>query len=228
MRALVTSSGGDCVKLRAVRKGLALAFAAPALFASQATVARAEHIILGTVGGLDKAFAPIFFARELGYLKQENLDVELINFAGTGVLFPQVAAGRVEVGFPTAEPPGMLVRLGRAIAKGTVACEANIPACYKAVWRNDPSTRPPNLTDAEAIHYALQVNYRRLNAMKTAKGHYAEFDRATWQTLVEALHDGGQLATTAIPLDSLYTNAFVKAINAFDYDAVVREAKARK
>jgi len=351
------------------RAALAGALAVLVLIVALPAVVRAESIILGTVGGLDKAFGPLFMARQLGYFKKEKLDVEVINFAGTGVLYPQVASNRVQVGFPTAEPlvlsrapgnpslpvmffydvlrtnvweiavldgspvhrladlkgkkigiiafsagslpitkamleeaglkekdyefvpvglgaaailalksgqvdalnlfdtvddqmaangikvrliprpekyanlfsnsfvsseemikdhPGVLVRFGRAIAKGTVACEANIPACYKAVWTNDPTQRPPNMSDTEALRYALKVNYRRLNAMKAPPGHYGEFDVAPWQTLVESLHAGGQLSTTGIPLDSLYTNAFVHQVNSFDYNAVIQDATSLK
>lgn len=48
--------------------------------------------------------APYAAAQELGYFKQENLDVKTIVFQGAGALLPQVASKRVTIGYPTSEP----------------------------------------------------------------------------------------------------------------------------
>lgn len=43
-------------------------------------------------------------ANELGFFKEENLEVKTIVFQGAGALLPQVAAKRVTFGYPTSEP----------------------------------------------------------------------------------------------------------------------------
>src|SRR3546814_2931665 len=48
--------------------------------------------------------APYAAAEELGYFKQENLNVKTIVFQGAGALLPQVASKRVTFGYPTSEP----------------------------------------------------------------------------------------------------------------------------
>ncbi|MBO9355807.1 ABC transporter substrate-binding protein [Bordetella petrii] len=48
--------------------------------------------------------APYAAAEELGYFKQEDLNVKTIVFQGAGALLPQVASKRVTLGYPTSEP----------------------------------------------------------------------------------------------------------------------------
>ncbi len=67
--------------------------------------ARADtNVVFGTVGGLSLNYLPLFAAAELGYFKDEGITVQTIDFGGTATLLPQVAAGRVTVGFLNAEP----------------------------------------------------------------------------------------------------------------------------
>ena len=44
--------------------------------------------------------APMVAAKQLGYFKEEGLDVELMGFMGTGTLIPQMLAKRVDIGYP--------------------------------------------------------------------------------------------------------------------------------
>lgn len=44
--------------------------------------------------------APVIVAQELGYFKDEGLDVEVMGFKGTGTLIPQMLAKRVYIGYP--------------------------------------------------------------------------------------------------------------------------------
>ena len=44
--------------------------------------------------------APMVAAKQLGYFKEEGLDVELMGFKGTGTLIPQMLAKRVDIGYP--------------------------------------------------------------------------------------------------------------------------------
>ena len=122
--------------------------------------------------------------------------------------------------------PDLLVRFARAIAKGTIACQANFPGCMRAMWKLSPSQRPPNVSEDVALKQSMRINYRETIGVAAApRGHYGEYDPAMWRAYVAALHDGGSLSTADIPVRSLFTNDLIKQINAFDYDAVVRDAK---
>ncbi|MEN3261945.1 ABC transporter substrate-binding protein [Sodalis endosymbiont of Spalangia cameroni] len=51
--------------------------------------------------------APVIVAQELGYFKDEGLDVEVMGFKGTGTLIPQMLAKRVDIGYPN---PDTIIR----------------------------------------------------------------------------------------------------------------------
>jgi NitT/TauT family transport system substrate-binding protein len=125
--------------------------------------------------------------------------------------------------------PDLLIRFARAIAKGTIACQANFPGCMRTMWKLSPTQRPPNLADDAALKQSMRINYRETIGVATApRGHYGEYDPAMWRAYVDALHDGGSLSTNDIPVNSIFTNALIKQINAFDYDAVRRDAARLK
>ena len=69
-----------------------------------APAAAADKVIFGTVGAFNENYAPMFVARELGYFDKEKIELEVVNFGGATTLLPQIAANRVTVGFPNAEP----------------------------------------------------------------------------------------------------------------------------
>ena len=153
--------------------------------------------------------------------------------AGTRVRLlpvPKRYAGLVSNGFAANVDtlhvrPDLLVRFARAIAKGTIACQANFPGCMRTMWKYSPGQRPPNLSDDAALKQSMRINYREtLGVAAAPRGHYGEYDPAMWRAYVEALHDGGSLSTGDIPVDSLFTNALIRQINAFNYDAVRRDA----
>jgi NitT/TauT family transport system substrate-binding protein len=47
---------------------------------------------------------PIAFGRDLGFLKQEGIEIEYVTFNGSAVMLPQLAAKRVTVGWPNPDP----------------------------------------------------------------------------------------------------------------------------
>jgi NitT/TauT family transport system substrate-binding protein len=67
--------------------------------------AGAQHkVVLGLVSPLTVVNGQMLVAKHLGYLAEENLEVETIVFNGSAVLLPQIVAKRVTVGFPNPDP----------------------------------------------------------------------------------------------------------------------------
>jgi NitT/TauT family transport system substrate-binding protein len=128
--------------------------------------------------------------------------------------------------------PQLLARFGRAIAKGSVACEANVGACVKAFWTLYPEQKPTTGTEEENLDKAVGTLRTRLDKMLAfppqTPRRLGEFPAKLWRDYVDVLHAGGQLSTTDIPIDSLYTNELVREFNNFDAEAVVRSARALK
>lgn len=80
------------------RAVLALAFAT-ALAAAPAASAQTK-LTFGTVTSVTLSLGVIVAAKGLGFFKEEGLDVEIVEFNGTGTLLPQMTTKRVHVGYP--------------------------------------------------------------------------------------------------------------------------------
>ena len=70
-----------------------------ALIAAQPLQAQTK-VTFGTVTSVTLSLATIVAAKALGIYKEEGLDVEIVEFNGTGTLLPQMTAKRVQIGYP--------------------------------------------------------------------------------------------------------------------------------
>jgi NitT/TauT family transport system substrate-binding protein len=126
-----------------------------------------------------------------------------------------------------AERPDLVVRFGRALAKGTWGCQANIDGCLKAYWKTYPQQKPQQLDEA-AMNYQRHILTTVMDGMTAFRdstqrlGSYSDED---WTAIISSLRQGGELQAD-VPLATLYTNQFVADYNAFDRDAAIAKAKA--
>lgn len=126
----------------------------------------------------------------------------------------------------------ILERFGRALTKGSIACNANLPACVRAFWAEYPSFKPTTGSEDVNLRREIEVLQARmpnlLPAGRDATVQYGAFTEEDWKVLIEALKAGGEVTDTAIPLASLYSNDLVAAYNRFDKTAVEQEARDKK
>ncbi len=131
-----------------------------------------------------------------------------------------------------ADNPGLVARFGRALTKGTIACQANLEACIRSYWAAYPALRPAPAAEAEAMakeKEVLAVRMKNLTYMRPgASESMGAFSEQDWTKLIDALKAGGEVTDTAIPLSTLYTNALVPDYNRFDAAEVVAQAKAAR
>ncbi len=84
---------------------LAGTLAAVAVAASLLAVpAQAELVSLGQATATSLTFGPVFAAVELGFFKEEDIELQHLNFQGASVLLPQLASKAVTIGFPGPDP----------------------------------------------------------------------------------------------------------------------------
>jgi NitT/TauT family transport system substrate-binding protein len=57
-------------------------------------------VVYGTVTSVTLSQGIIIAAKVLGFFKEEGLDVDIVEFNGTGTLLPQMTAKRVHIGYP--------------------------------------------------------------------------------------------------------------------------------
>ena len=65
-----------------------------------AAVQAQTKVVYGTVTSVTLSQGIIVAAKSLGFFKEEGLEVEIVEFNGTGTLLPQMAAKRVQIGYP--------------------------------------------------------------------------------------------------------------------------------
>jgi NitT/TauT family transport system substrate-binding protein len=62
-----------------------------------------ETVVFGTVTRITVGYAPLVAAMDLGYFKQEDIDLQIREFVGTAVLMPQIATKQVTIGYPASD-----------------------------------------------------------------------------------------------------------------------------
>lgn len=128
------------------------------------------------------------------------------------------------------ENPDLIARFGRALSKGTLACQANPDSCIRAYWEDYPAMRPrPEQEQAtlERERDVLKVRMANLSYFRPGQEQqYGAFSDKDWTTLIAALKSGGEISRTDIDLSTLYSNALVPQYNQFDVQAVKQQAIA--
>lgn len=71
-----------------------------ALPVSSAEAQRLDKVVYGTASRVGLANAAMYLAESMGFFREHGIEVETVQFGGTGVLLPQIAAKTVTVGYP--------------------------------------------------------------------------------------------------------------------------------
>ncbi len=128
--------------------------------------------------------------------------------------------------------PGLIERFGRALTKGTLACQANLDACIRSYWAAYPALKPAPAAEAETLRKEREVLTVRMGNLTYMRpgvtAQMGAFSTDDWTKLIAALKAGGEISDTEIPLSSLYSNALVPGFNRFDQAEVIAQAKAAK
>jgi NitT/TauT family transport system substrate-binding protein len=117
--------------------------------------------------------------------------------------------------------PKTAIAVGRAIAKATVYCMANIDSCWNIVAKHVPDeARDPKLT-----HEKLKATLAMHELPAEAHGVWGYQREDAWRAVEDYLVDSGQLEKKVNVTDA-FTNRYLDQINAFDAASI--EASARK
>jgi NitT/TauT family transport system substrate-binding protein len=126
-----------------------------------------------------------------------------------------------------AENAAVLVGFARGVAKATVFGLANPEAAVRIHWKTYPQTRPTTGDEAQNLKDAIHVFNARFALQQVDGRDDRRFGAATarqWQALQNIFKEQ-KLIAGAVSVADLYTGALVDQINAFDRDAIVRQAR---
>lgn len=123
----------------------------------------------------------------------------------------------------------LLAAFGRAVARGTVACEAAPENCVRSFWRTYPAQRPTEGAEAEVLERGVRIMRSRFDKFLDFPAgqprRFGEYPAQGWRDFVTALHEGGQISTADIPVEPLFTNDLVPEFNRFDVEATRRAGR---
>lgn len=111
---------------------LSLPFLVAALAAAQPLrpAQAQEKVVFGTVTAITLSIGVIVSAKQLGFFKDEGLDVVIVSFNGTGTLLPQMTSKRVHIGYPN---PDVLI-VSRQPGKDPIPLKFFYNATRESAW----------------------------------------------------------------------------------------------
>jgi len=177
-------------------------------------------------------------------LKENEVDVE-VSFTG-GIARQRMAGFPVRVLPPMqneldqysfnlfatesfiAENPGLIVKIGRATAKGTVFLMSNPEAAVRVFWKQYPDRAPRGTSESKAFQNDLAIIESQIRDM-AADQLPVDFEWGSQQAAIFAriesyLADAGQISKPIAPTE-LFTNAYAGPYNQFNHQAIVNQAR---
>lgn len=156
-------------------------------------------------------------------IDDSGLELRRIPFPSEFESFPSTGIGFTEDFIKS--KPDLIARFGRALTKGSIACQANPAGCIRAFWRQNPALKPAGDENKsmESALKILNVGFTRLTPPSGLV--YGAYSKNDWGNLLKAFEIGGVFATRNVPLELVYTNQFVAEYNKFDRAAVEKAAK---
>jgi NitT/TauT family transport system substrate-binding protein len=123
--------------------------------------------------------------------------------------------------------PQMVLGLLRGIAKGIIFARENPEATARGHFEQQPRTRPTNVSLDEAVQAAGKVIREnvKLSLKTTADRNWGYATQAQVERVRDVLLEAG-IIKQKLGWEQYYTPRFVKEMNTFDVDAVIKRAKA--
>lgn len=164
-----------------------------------------------------------------GYAILENAGFKFRHFEteGTKKLLSLMLEGNED--FVKANPKATIA-MAQGIAKGALFTITNPEAAVLVHWRKYPASKPSNIPEEQALKEAVHVLKARL-AKYVLDGRQVQkwgaFTREEWLATQGFFHDVGMISGKP-DVSTYYTDEFIEAVNNFDKDAIIAQAKAYK
>jgi len=164
-----------------------------------------------------------------GYAMLENLGFEFRHFTTpeTSKILSLMLIGNED--FVKANPAAT-AKMAQGIAKGALFTITNPEAAVRIHWEKYPSSKPTNVAEEQALKEAVHVLQARLAKYRIQgreNPRWGAFSRGEWEATQNFFFDTG-LLSRKIDVGTYYTDAFIAAINDFDHEAVITQARSYK
>lgn len=129
------------------------------------------------------------------------------------------------------EHPDLIRRFGRAYTEAQYVCEVNPEFCVKAFWRQYPESKPAD-ANGKGLEDAKTLLTRRLQrTLYRADGsrrHPGEYDLPVIRASITAMAKAGEFPSADVPVERIFSNAFVSDFDNFDKNALKTLAETAK
>jgi NitT/TauT family transport system substrate-binding protein len=105
-----------------------------------------------------------------------------------------------------------------------------LEACVQSFWRAYPNQKPADVQKELPVQKSiLQARLDKLIPPGSADASkFGAYSEDVWRDFIKLLNEGGQIGTSDIKVETLFTNEFVDEFNAFDAAALIAKARAIK
>lgn len=145
-------------------------------------------------------------------------------------IFPEsFSAGPVEAlvaGPEAAEDTELLVAVGRATAKGTAFCAADVEACLDVIEQDHPELVADRDTARAIVETFIELS---MPPEQDGRPYYGPVDQEGWERYMEIFSSGEDPLIAdpdAIDLDALVVDGLQEEINDFDLEEVEEQARS--
>ncbi|PWC10787.1 ABC transporter substrate-binding protein [Brenneria corticis] len=127
--------------------------------------------------------------------------------------------------------PDLIRRFGRAYTQAQFVCEINPTFCVQAFWRRNPESRPAD-AEGKGLDEAVTLLSRRLQRTlyreDGSRRQPGEYDLGAIRRAIAAMAEAGEFPRADVPVEKIFSNAFVTAFDDFDSNALRQRAEAAK
>ncbi|MCL2898487.1 ABC transporter substrate-binding protein [Brenneria tiliae] len=127
--------------------------------------------------------------------------------------------------------PDLIRRFGRAYTQAQFVCEINPTFCVQAFWRRNPESRPAD-AEGKGLDEAVTLLSRRLQRTlyreDGSRRQPGEYDLGAIRRAIAAMAQAGEFPRADVPVEKIFSNAFVTAFDDFDKHALRQRAEAAK
>jgi NitT/TauT family transport system substrate-binding protein len=146
--------------------------------------------------------------------------------AGKGFEFVGATGGLAHRDFVNKHPE-IITRVGRALAKATVFCQANPRAAADIYLKTYPAQVPKGMTYDKALDAVVSEFKLRIELYTHPKLKLGEWSEIGWRNELSVI-ELKNVDLTKLDVSKLFTNKFVPGYNDFDREPIVQRAKAWK
>lgn len=162
--------------------------------------------------GYDSVYAEI---EGLGYeLRRIDSRIDDYGFLGGIVAQPEAFENQ----------RGVLVKLGRGIAKGSTFVKANPECALRIHWNTYPESKPAGVSEDEAVRRGISGIMARLENQFPVDGQWGRVARDTVQERIDVAV-AGDAVPEKVTVDEVWTPDLLDDINRFDKQQIEQQAR---